>query len=50
MYNLNGNKKFDKSIINLRISILKSFDIENLKNKTIDYENIYYKNILEIYK
>ena len=50
LYNLNGNKKFDKSIINLRISILKSFDIENLKNKTIDYENIYYKNILEIYK
>ena len=50
LYNLSGNKKFDKTIINIRTTIVQNFNIENLKIKTNEYENEYYKKIVETYK
>ena len=50
LYNLSGNKKFDKTIINIRTTIVQNFNIENLKIKTDEYENEYYKKIVETYK
>ena len=50
LYNLNGNKKFDKNLINIRTAVIQKFDIENLKNRTNEYDNEYYKKIIEIYK
>ena len=50
LYNLNGNKRFDKNLINIRTAIVQKFDIENLKNRTTEYDNEYYKKIIEIYK
>ena len=50
LYNLSGNKKFDKTIINIRTTIVQNFNIENLKIKTNEYDNEYYKKIVEAYK
>ena len=50
LYSLSGNKKFDKNIINLRSTIVQNFDIENLKYRTVEYDNEYYKKIIETYK
>jgi hypothetical protein len=50
LYSINGSRKFDKNLINLRSSIVQKFNIDNLKNKTEEYDNEYYKKILEICK
>ena len=50
LYNINRSRKFDKNLINIRSSIVQKFNIDNLKNKSDEYENDYYKKILEIYK
>ena len=50
LYNLNGPRKFDKTLINIRASVVQKFNIENLKNRTNEYDNEYYKKIIEIYK
>ena len=50
LYSINGSRKFDKNLINVRSSIVQKFNIDNLKNKTEEYDNEYYKKILEICK
>ena len=50
LYNINKTKTFDKNLINIRSAIVQKFDIDNLKIKTIEYENEFYKKILEVYK
>ena len=49
LYNISAKKIFDKNLINIRTSIVQKFDIDNLKNRTIEYDNDYYKKIIEIY-
>ena len=50
LYNVNRNSKFDKALINLKSSVVQNFNIDNLKNRTNEYDNEYYKKIIEIYK
>ena len=49
-YTSNSNKNIDKTLMNLRLSIVQNFNIDNLKNKTPEYDNEYYKKIIEDYK
>ena len=47
LYNVNRNSKFDKALINLKSSVVQNFNIDNLKNRTNEYDNEYYKKIIE---
>ena len=50
LYNINRKNTFDKALINLKSSVVQNFNINNLKNRTNEYDNEYYKKIIEIYK
>jgi len=52
LYNGNGNnnKIVDKSLMNLRMAVVQNFNIDNLRKKIPEYDNEYYKKIIEIYK
>ena len=50
LYNGNNNKKSDKNLLNLRTVVVQNFNIDNLRNKIPEYDNEYYKKMIEIYK
>jgi tubulin polyglutamylase TTLL4 len=50
LYYGNNSNNNDKDLMALRLSVVQKFNIDNLKNKIPEYDNRYYKNIIEIYK
>ena len=46
---ISNSKLSDKNLMNLRITVVQNFNIDNLKNKIPEYDNEYYKKIIEIY-
>ena len=52
LYNGNGNnnKIVDKSLMNLRMAVVQNFNIDNLRKKIPEYDNEYYKKVIEVYK
>jgi hypothetical protein len=50
LFNANNNNKInDKNLMNLRMTIVQNFNIDNLKNRTPEYDNEYYKKMIEIF-
>ena len=47
---LNNNKVIDKNLMNIKMNVVKNFNIDNLRNKCPEYENEYYKKMIEVYK
>ena len=50
LYYGNNSNSNDKDLMALRLSVVQKFNIDNLKNKIPEYDNKYYKNIIEIYR
>ena len=49
-YTSSSNKNIDKTLMNLRLAVVQKFNIDNLKKKIPEYDNEYYKKIIEVYK
>ena len=46
---LNNNKILDKTLMNIKMNVVKNFNIDNLRNKLPEYENEYYRKMIQIY-
>ena len=50
LFNANiNNKTNDKNLINIRLNVVQNFDIDNLKNRIPEYDDEYYKKMIDIY-
>ena len=50
LYNSNiNNKTNDKNLMNIRLNVVQNFDIDNLKKKMPEYDDNYYKKMIDIY-
>ena len=49
LYNGNNNKVNDKNLMNLRMAVVQNFNIDNLQNRIPEYDNEYYKKMIEVY-
>ena len=51
LYSLNNiNKMNDKNLMNLRLNVVQNFNIDNLRNRIPEYDDEYYKKMIDIYK